>query len=138
MAKAVTAEDVHQSVRRYWDAFRAKSEQRLRELYGRSSTTFEVGGLRTEPGKLGAARRAREYFHREAQFDVQLGAVEVALLGETTAVASYTFKFQARQRRAAPGKMQDESFDVVRATQVFGVEDGDLRIMHEHFSAPVG
>ncbi len=134
----MTAEDVHQSVRRYWDVFRAKSEERLRELYARNSTAFEVAAARTEPGKLSAARRAREYFHREAQFAVQVGPVDVTLLGETAAVASYTFQFRAKQRRIAPGKMQEESFDVIRATQVFGIEEGNLRIVHEHFSAPVG
>lgn len=138
MGQTVTAEDVHQIVRHFWDVFRARSEEKLRELYARSSTAFETGGARVEPGKLGVARRAREYFHREAQFEVQLGAVEVTLLSETTAIASYTFKFQAKRRRTAPGKMEDESLDVVRATQVFGMEDGKLRIVHEHFSVPVG
>lgn len=129
---------IHQFVRHYWDVFRAKSEEQLRELYARNSTGFEVAGVRTEPGKPGVARRAREYFHREAQFEVQLGSVDVTLLSNTTAVASYTFKFRARQRRVAPGKMEEESLEIVRATQVFGIEEGNVRIMHEHFSAPAG
>src|SRR5216683_7522269 len=135
MGQKVTAEDIHMVVTRFWDVFRAKSEEQLRELYSHNSTAFEVAGVRNEPGKLGAARRAREYFHPGALFDVQIGPVDVILLGEEAAVSSYTFKFQAKQRARIMGKLEEEKFDVVRATHVWRAEEGKLRIIHEHFSA---
>src|SRR5947209_3978908 len=90
MGQKVTVEEIQMAVKQFWDVFRAKSEERLRELYSHNSTSFEVAGVRNEPGKLGAARRAREYFHPEALFDVQIGPVDVVLLGDEAAVSSYT------------------------------------------------
>ena len=66
---------------------------------------------------------------------VQLGAIEVVVLGESAAVASYTFQFHASKVANLLGKAAEEDIQQGRATQVFTRDvEGKLRIVHEHLS----
>ena len=70
--------------------------------------------------------------------DLKLGAIDVFLLGNEAAVASYTFQFEASGRDLGGGKRVDEKLALVRATHVFVRDErAVLRIAHEHLSVPV-
>lgn len=61
--------------------------------------------------------------------------IEVVMIGDTGAVASYNFQFHAN-RAGAMGKTEEEDIKNGRATQVFMLDPDDkLRIVHEHLSS---
>jgi hypothetical protein len=130
----ITSEEVKSAVERFWNAFASKAEGVLADFYGHESSVFGSSAVRAEPGRLAATRRKREYFNPSTTVKAALGPIEVLLLGETAAVASYTFQFQASKVATATGAVE-EKFEHGRATQVFAYDlDGKLRIMHEHLS----
>lgn len=136
-AKSVSVEDVRKAVERFWSVFLAKAEDDLNSFYASGSTVFQVAMGRSEPGRLGAMRRAREYFNFETKMDVKVSPVDVVLCGPDAGVACYTFQFFATARDVG-GKRSEEKLEVVRATHVFHRDaSGKLRIAHEHFSIPV-
>jgi ketosteroid isomerase-like protein len=85
---------------------------------------------------MAAIRRDREYFQGGSKIQSSIEGIEIVLVGDSVAVAAYTFRFHAT-RCDALGKYVEEDIQDGRATQVFGFdEDGSLRIFHEHFSQP--
>jgi hypothetical protein len=58
----LTAESVRKAFELFWATFLAKSEEELNEFYAPGSTVFQIAMGRSEPGRLGAMRRSREYF----------------------------------------------------------------------------
>ena len=136
-AQKLTAEDIRKAVERFWATFLAKSEDELNSFYAPGSTVFQIAMGRSEPGRLGAMRRAREYFNLDTKMDVKVSPVDVVLCGDDAGVACYTFQFFATAREVG-GKRAEEKLEVVRATHVFHRDaSGKLRIAHEHFSVPV-
>ena len=132
---AISAEQVRSEVERFWSAFSSKSADLIESFYLPESTVFSSVSSRAEPGRLAATRRKREYFHPQNRIRVQLGHVEVHAIGETAAVASYTFEFHASKVIGALGKDVEEDIQNGRATQVFvQQQDGRLCILHEHLS----
>ncbi|MFZ0633912.1 MAG: hypothetical protein WA755_02045 [Candidatus Acidiferrales bacterium] len=141
MSKKITEEQVRQGVQRFWDLLLTKSGDQLAEYYSGHSNMFMMRSTRNEPGRLGSAFRAREYFHPSCQMSLDLGPIEVTLLGDKAAVASHTFRFEATNRSAPAGKdgVTTEVIQNGRATHVFVLgADGKLSIVHEHVSAAVG
>ncbi len=135
MPGTVTVDEVQAEVRRFWSAFSGKAAEGLKGFYAGESSVFGSSGTRSEPGSLAAARRQREYFTPQTNMKVQLGPIEVVVLGESSAVASYTFQFHATKVASLLGKAQEEDIRQGRATQVFVRDaDGKLRIVHEHLS----
>lgn len=133
----LTAEDVRKAVQLFWTTFLAKSEQQLNDFYSAESTVFQIAMGRSEPGRLGAMRRAREYFNPDTRMELKLSPIDIVLCGTDTGVASYTFQFQASGRDVG-GKRIAEKLETVRATHVMHRDgSGKLRIAHEHFSVPV-
>ena len=134
----LTAEDVRKTIQLFWTTFLAKSEEALNAFYAPESTVFQIAMGRSEPGRLGAMRRAREYFTSDTRMDLKLSPIDVVLCGTEAAVAAYTFQFQASGRDLGGGKRSEEKLEVVRATHVLHRDSsGRLRIAHEHFSVPV-
>jgi len=135
MLVKVTVDEVQAEVRRFWSVFAGKSPEGLKGFYAGESSVFGSRSTRSEPGSLAAARRQREYFTPQTTMKVQLGAIEVVMLGEEAAVASYTFQFHATKVANLLGKGQEEDIRQGRATQVFTRDvEGKLRIVHEHLS----
>jgi ketosteroid isomerase-like protein len=135
VATRLNAEDVRTEVSRYWAAFTSKSKALMEDFYAHQSSVFPTAATRAEPGRLTAARRDREYFGPKTTTRVNTGYVEVLIIGDDAAIATYTFTLSAANvaSSAVPGGMEDIKFG--RATQVFAVDtDGHLRIVHEHLS----
>ena len=132
---AISAEKVRNEVERFWSAFSSKAADVIEAFYLPESTVFSSVSSRAEPGRLAATRRKREYFHPQSRIRVQLGRIEVQLIGDLTAVASYTFEFHASRVMGALGKDVEEDIQNGRATQVFVEQsDGQVCILHEHLS----
>lgn len=135
MLVKVTADDVQAEVRRFWSIFAGKSPEGLKGFYAGESSVFGSSSTRAEPGSLAAARRQREYFTPQTTMKVHLGPIEVVMLGDEAAVASYTFQFHATKVANLLGKGHEEDIQQGRATQVFIRDvEGKLRIVHEHLS----
>jgi hypothetical protein len=93
----------------------------LNELYAPGSTVFEFAMGRSEPGRLGAIGRSREYFGAGTRLDLKLSPVDTVLCGSDAGVASYTFRFPACGPRRSS----------------IATRQAKLRFAQEHFSAPV-
>ena len=134
----VTNEEIRKAVELFWSTFLAKSENQLHSFYAAGSTVFQIAMGRSEPGRLGAMRRSREYFGPDTRMELKLGPMDVVLIGNDAGVASYTFSFQATGRDLGGGKHAEERLDLIRATHVFQRDaQGKMHILHEHFSVPV-
>jgi ketosteroid isomerase-like protein len=132
----ITPEQVREAVKHFWSIMSSKRADLLAEIYAHESTVFSSSGARPEPGRLAAARRQREYFQPLTTVTTALGMIEVTLLGDSAAVASYTFQFHASKVATARGGVVEEMIEHGRGTQVFVLEpDGSLRIVHEHLSS---
>jgi ketosteroid isomerase-like protein len=137
VAETISTEKVKASVHKFWEVFTSKSSEALADFYAHESSVFGSQTTRTEPGRLAAARRHREYFHSQSVLKAEVGAIEVTALGDKAAVASYTFKFHATKVANVLGKAVEEDITNGRATQVFILDgSGHLRIVHEHLSLP--
>lgn len=134
----LSADEVRKTIQLFWTTFLAKSEEPLSAFYAPTSTVFQIAMARSEPGRLGAMRRAREYFHADTRMELKLSPIDVVLCGADGGVASYTFQFQANGRDLGAGKRSEEKLECVRATHVLHRDpSGKIRIVHEHFSVPV-
>jgi len=135
----VTADDVRAEVARFWNVFTAKASDLLEGFYAPDATVFAYVGNRAEPGRLTVARRKREYFSKQTSVKIQLGPIDVQLLDDHSAVASYTFKFHGLGIVTSSNKDAEETIHNGRATQIFILDsEGRLRIMHEHLSSADG
>lgn len=131
----ISPEIVRTEVARFWNAFSSKQVEALQDFYALESVGFGSAATRSEPGRLAATRRQREYFGSSSPIKSQVSVIDVVMIDEAAAVASYTFEFHAT-RTTATGKTE-EHIRNGRATQVFAFDaDGRLRIFHEHFSVP--
>lgn len=132
----ITAEQVRAEVKRFWSILSNKRADLLADVYAHEANVFSSSGSRPEPGRLAAAPRQREYFQPLTTLTIALGVIDVVLLGEHAAVASYTFQFHASKVASTKGGVVEEIIEHGRGTQVFVLEpDGVLRIVHEHLSS---
>ncbi len=132
----LTAELIRAEVTRFWKVFCEKDSVSLAEFYGHESSVFGSSSARSEPGRLAAARRQREFFGAHSTLKATMGPIEVQVLADgSAAVADYTFSFHASKVMTAIGGTTEEHIKQGRATQVFAYDpDGKLRIVHEHLS----
>jgi len=134
-APKLTQELIRDEVRRYWDSIIGKDPQELSDFYAHECSVFSSMSSRAEPGRLAATRREREYFGALTVVRVQTSQLDVVFLGNTVAVASYNFDFDATH--VSGHKNAEEHIEGGRASQVFALDqDGHVRIFHEHFSLP--
>ena len=132
----ITPDQIRAEVKRFWSVLSGKRADQMAEVYAHEATVFSSSSARSEPGRLAAARRQREYFQPLTTVNIDMGPIEVALLGDHAAVASYTFRFHASKVASTKGGVVEEIIEHGRGTQVFVLEpDGALRIVHEHLSS---
>lgn len=135
MAITLTVEFVQAEVDRFWKVFTSKSAQAIEDYYSGDATVFATNSSRAEPGRLAAMRRQREYFLPQTTLRVQTGTVDVQLISDRAAIASYTFQFHASRAKIGIEKSSEEHVINGRATQVFVLDHDDHpRIVHEHLS----
>lgn len=134
--------DVEIAIRNYWIVFMSKQAEQQRDCFAENAFIFASTSRRLEPGQLVLLRREREYMAEATTISVSVGHIEVELLGEEAAVAAYTMRFDAEQIETASAggsKQSEEHISQARVTQVFTrLADGNLKIVHEHISAPDG
>jgi len=116
----------------YWGAFASKSEQQLSSLYEPDAVVFGSFSTRREAAPVAMVRRRREYFSADTALRVNVGDIDVRLIG-AAAVATYTFTFTATNVGGRRSKA-NEVIQHGRATQVFQIEGERLHIVHEHLS----
>jgi ketosteroid isomerase-like protein len=132
----LSPEQIKVEVQRFWTVFMEKNAEALMEFYSAESTVFSSVSARPEPGRLAAARRQREYFHKAASIRATATMIDVVMLSERAAVAGYTFQFHATRMEGADKHTTQEDITHGRATQVFILDHDDkIRIVHEHLSA---
>jgi ketosteroid isomerase-like protein len=131
---AITKDAIEAAIHCYWAAFCAKSVRQVSECYSPWAIVYGPAAERPESGQVATMRRAREYMHPEASVTVRLGLIEIQLLNETVAVASYPYSFMARNVAKDFCGRVDQHESHTRATQVFQLIDGSLKIVHEHIS----
>jgi ketosteroid isomerase-like protein len=135
MQQKLTVEAIKAEVQRFWNAFSNKQSEQLMDFYSPEASVFGSSSTRSEPGRLAAARRQREYFHAKSSIRATPGMIDVVLLGDFAAVASYTFTFHASKVASGLSGAAEEDIRNGRASQVFSYDpEGKLRIVHEHLS----
>ena len=71
-ARRIGADDIKAEVKRFWSVFCAKSADELAQFYSHEASVFSSSGERSEPGRVSAIRRRREYCHAEPTFKLGL------------------------------------------------------------------
>ncbi len=126
------------AVRRFWELFADKKVEQWQTLYSDVATVFGTGSKRPEPARLVVLRRQREYLSSATRMRINVGRVDVEVIGPQCAVAAYLLQLDAEQiaKASASGqKEQEEHLDNARVTHVFQRHsDGGLRVVHEHIS----
>jgi ketosteroid isomerase-like protein len=137
--RTTSADEVRAVVQKFWEFFIRKSKSQFDEQYSPSATVFAADARRGESARLMLVRRARELFGAGSAVGAKLDAIDVQILRDDLAVASYSFHFNVT-RSLPNGKRVSVDVPFGRATQVFQRDaSGNLRIIHEHMSsaAPV-
>jgi hypothetical protein len=133
----ISTAQVETAVHRYWRVLMEKIPGEMGQLYSYDATVFNPFSPRPESGRVSAARKEREYFTPETSFRAEVtGPIQVHILADNIAVASYSFRWHATNMEAKfLGKTFDKAVRDGRATQVFIISlDGQLQIVHEHLS----
>lgn len=132
---ATLADEIRALVQQFWNYFIRKSKTEFDELYSPSATVFAADARRSEPARLMLVRRARELFGPGSSVGAKLDSIDVQLLRDDLAVASYAFHFNVT-RSLPNGKRVSVDVPFGRATQVFQRDaKGNLKIIHEHMSS---
>jgi len=137
---SLTKADVESAVRGYWRALSAKEAVQQQNFYDDHAGIFSTDSNRLERARIVLLRRQREYLSAGTKMAVQVGEIEVELIGPHHAVAAYTIHLDAKHiaRTSSSGtSMAEEHLENARVTHVFQRQnDGALRIVHEHISVP--
>jgi hypothetical protein len=133
----ISSDQVQAFVHQYWRVLMDKTPGEMEKLYTYDSTIFNPFAQRTESGRVSAARKEREYFENQTIFRAEVtGPIEVMLLSDNVAVATYTFRWSATGVMGGlAGKRTDRAVRNGRATEVIALDfEGRLRIVHQHHS----
>ena len=136
-AEVISSGAVQAAVQRYWRVLMDKVAGEMETLYTHDASVFNPFGARHEPGRLSAARKERQYFSPKTSFRAELGPIDVNVLADNVAVATYTFRWYATSmaENAITGAATDKAVRDGRGTQIFILDsNGALRIVHEHLS----
>jgi ketosteroid isomerase-like protein len=136
----LTKIEVESAVRAYWKALSAKDAVQQQNFYDDHAGIFATESGKLERARLVLLRRQREYLNAATKTIVQVGEIEVELIGPSHALAAYTIRLDAKHvtRTSSSGSsLGEEHLENARVTHVFERQsDGALRIVHEHISVP--
>ena len=136
----LNAVEVESAIRTFWKLFATKKSEQWQSFYADVALVFGTASKRPEPARLVVLRRQREYMAGSTRMQVEVGHIDVEMLGPNCAVAGYILKLHAEQvaKMSASGNRElEEHLENARVTQVFmRDEEGSLRIVHEHVSTP--
>lgn len=136
----LTKIEVESAVRAYWKALSAKDAVQQQNFYDDHAGIFATESGKLERARQVLLRRQREYLSAAAKTTVQVGEIEIELIGSSHALAAYTIRLDAKHvtRASSSGSsLGEEHLENARVTHVFERQsDGALRIVHEHISVP--
>jgi ketosteroid isomerase-like protein len=134
----LTRTEVESAVRSYWSISASKQADRQQDCYAENALIFTSSSRRVEPGRLVLVRRRREYMATSGKMRVDVGHIDVEMIGANAALAIYTMQFEAEKELApavARNRISQEHLKDARVTHVFVRQnDGRLKIVHEHIS----
>jgi len=140
LPKKLSPHEVEATVRAFWQSFAAKKSELWQSYYADIALVFGTASKRPEPARLIVLRRQREYLSSSTKMEIEVGHIDVEMLGPDCAVAGYILKMHAEQvaKLSASGhRDSEEHLENARVTHVFmRYDDGSLRIVHEHISSP--
>jgi ketosteroid isomerase-like protein len=136
----LTKAEIEAAVRTYWKALSAKDAIQQQNFYDDHAGIFATDSKKLERARVVLLRRQREYLTAATKTYVQVGAIDVELMGPSHALAAYTIQLDAKHvTRTSPGggSLAEEHLKNARVTHLFQRQsDGGLRIVHEHISVP--
>ena len=137
----VSPDQVRAHVQKFWQVLSGQSKDALLEdLYSLEATVITGKAKKSEHVQLAVARRKRAIAQQPREASTELGPIDVEVVGNDVAIASYTYKFLRVRKDGTGGEVQRHT-QHGRATDVFQRDPGgSLRIVHEHLSSavPVG
>jgi hypothetical protein len=130
----ITADQTVAFIREYWQLLSDKTPG-LEKVYTYDAKIFNPFEQRPESGRVSATRKEREYFEQKTTFRAEITSpIDVFLLADNVAVATYAFRWQATGMLAA-GKRFTKALRNGRATDVITLDfEGHLRFVHQHHS----
>jgi hypothetical protein len=130
----ITADRAVAFVQEYWKLLTDKTPG-VEQVYTYDAKIFNPFEQRPESGRVSAARKEREYFENKTTFRPEITSpIEVYLLADNVAVATYSFRWEATGMLTA-GKRFKKSLRNGRATDVITLDfEGQLRFVHQHHS----
>ncbi|HEY1938665.1 MAG TPA: nuclear transport factor 2 family protein [Candidatus Angelobacter sp.] len=136
----LTKVEVESAVRAYWKALSAKDVVQQQNFYDDHAGIFATDSNKLERARLVLLRRQREYLNAATKTTVQVGEIDVELIGPNHALALYTIRLDAKhvtKTSSIGSSLSEEHLENARVTHVFERQsDGALRIVHEHISVP--
>src|SRR5258708_3992283 len=84
--------EVESAVRAYWRALAAKEAVKQQNFYDDQAGIFATDSRKLERARLVLLRRQREYLSAATKTSVQVGEIEVELIGSSHALAAYTIR----------------------------------------------
>ena len=139
--RTLTKSDVESAVRAYWRALAAKEVVQQQNFYDDQARIFATDSNKLERARLVLLRRQREYLSAATRTTVQVGEIDIEIIGGSHAVAAYIIRLDAKDvtRTSSSGNSTEEHLENARVTHIFHRQsDGALRIVHEHISVPQG
>src|SRR5947209_10069761 len=88
----LTKAEVEAAVRAYWKALSAKDAVQQQNFYDDHAGIFATESSKLERARLVLLRRQREYLSADTKTAVQVGEIEVELIGPGHALAAYTIR----------------------------------------------
>jgi ketosteroid isomerase-like protein len=135
----LTKAEIERAVNAYWNALSAKNAVEQQNFYDDQAGIFSTESKKLERARMVLLRRQREYLTAATKTQVQVGEIDVELIGSSHAVAAYTIQLDAQHvTRTSSDVDSEEHLRNARVTHIFQRQtDGVLRIVHEHISVPI-
>jgi ketosteroid isomerase-like protein len=136
----LTKTEVELAVKNYWSVSASRQAEQQQNCYAENAVIFTSSSRRVEPGRLVMVRRQREYMVGRSRMKVEVGHIDVEIVGTNAAVAAYTMQLDAEKETVlgvVRARVSEEHLKDARVTHVFiRQNDGKLKIVHEHISIP--